>query len=345
MAEFDEKNQDATPRRRQKAKEKGQVARSRELTSFVSLGGMLAVIYFGGTGILHQFMLMTKKMLGLQYGNNGLEAFRTASSEGLMLMMPMLGVAFFLAILTSVVQGGFFIKDFEIEYNKVNPGEGIKRIFSKNGLVEFIKNLMKFIIGGYIFYYVIKKDISEYPHLMTLEINQIATKSGDMIIRSLFYTFLVFFVIAFVGYLLEVWRFEQSIKMSPQEIKEETKESEGDPVVKSRIRMIQREMSRRRMMQEVPTATVIVTNPTHLAIALKYEDKVMHAPQVIAKGADHIAAKIRDIAREHGIPIVEDKPLARLLFRLEIKDYVPSDLYKAVAKILAYVYKIKGKIQ
>jgi flagellar biosynthetic protein FlhB len=132
--------------------------------------------------------------------------------------------------------------------------------------------------------------------------------------------------------------------MSLQEIKEETKESEGDPAVKSRIRMIQREMSKKRMMQQVPQATVIITNPTHLAVALKYQDKVMHAPQIIAKGADHIAEKIREIAREHNIPIVEDKPLARILFKLDIKDFVPSDLYKAVAKILAHVYKIKGKL-
>ncbi|MBF0540859.1 MAG: flagellar biosynthesis protein FlhB [Nitrospirae bacterium] len=344
MADSDEKTQEATPRRRQKAKEKGQIARSRELTSFVALGGMLSVLYFGGAGLLQSFMLMTKKLLGMQYGTNGLEVFRTASSEALVLILPMLGVAFMLSILTSIVQGGFFIKNFEPEFNKVNPGEGIKRIFSKNGLVEFIKSLMKFVIGGLLFYYVIKNSITDYPELMTLEINQIVTKSGDMIIRSLFYSFLVFFVIAFIGYLLDVWRFEQSIMMSLQEIKEETKESEGDPVVKSRIRMIQRELSKKRMMQEVPQATVIVTNPTHLAVALKYQDKVMHAPQIIAKGADHIAEKIREIAREHNIPIVEDKPLARILFRLEIKDFVPADLYKAVAKILAHVYKIKGKL-
>lgn len=344
MPDFDERTQEATPRRRQKAKEKGQVARSRELTSFITLGGMLSVLYFGGTVLLNNFALMTKKMLGLQYGYNGLDVFRTVSAEALVLILPMLVVAFFLAILTSVIQGGFFIKNFEPEFNKVNPGEGIKRIFSKNGLVEFIKSLMKFIIGGFLFYYVIKDNINEYPYLMTLEINQITLKSGDMIIKALFYSFLVFFVIAFIGYLLEVWRFEQSIKMSLQEIKEETKESEGDPLVKSRIRMIQRELSKKRMMQEVPKATVIVTNPTHLAVALRYQDKVMHAPQIIAKGADHIAEKIREIARAHNIPIVEDKPLARLLFKLEIKDYVPSDLYKAVAKILAYVYKIKGKI-
>ncbi len=132
--------------------------------------------------------------------------------------------------------------------------------------------------------------------------------------------------------------------MSKEEVKEEHKETEGDPIVKSRIRSIQRETARKRMMQEVSTATVVVTNPQHLAVAIKYEEKMMHAPKIVAKGAGFIAERIKEIATEHGIPIVEDKPLARALFRLELNTFIPEELYVAVAKILAYIYKLKGKI-
>jgi flagellar biosynthetic protein FlhB len=145
-----------------------------------------------------------------------------------------------------------------------------------------------------------------------------------------------------VDYILQRWQFERSIKMSTEEIKEEAKESEGNPMIKSRIKGIQREMARRRMMQDIPKATVVITNPTHLAVALQYDGKTMAAPKVIAKGADVIAGRIREVARQHSIPIVEDKPLARLLFKLELDTVIPEELYRAVARILAYIQKMRG---
>lgn len=156
--------------------------------------------------------------------------------------------------------------------------------------------------------------------------------------------FLVSFVIALVSFIIEKYRFEESIKMSKQEIKEEHKDTEGDPKVKSKIRGIQREIARRRMMSQVPKATVVITNPTHLAIAILYKEGELGAPKIVAKGSGFVAEKIRELARKHKVPVVEDKPLARLLFKLEIDTYIPQELYKAVARILAYIYKLQGRI-
>jgi flagellar biosynthetic protein FlhB len=175
-------------------------------------------------------------------------------------------------------------------------------------------------------------------------VGELIKVSSHLIMEAIVIAFFYFLAVAIVSYFIEKWQFEKSLRMSKQEIKEEQKETEGDPIIKARIRSIQREAAKNRMMKEVPQATVVITNPTHLAVALKYEDKKMFAPQVVAKGAGIIAAKIREIATENGVPIVEDKPLARSLYKLELNSFIPEELYVAVAKILAYIYKLKGKI-
>jgi flagellar biosynthetic protein FlhB len=156
------------------------------------------------------------------------------------------------------------------------------------------------------------------------------------------YCFGTFLVLAVADYFYERWRFEQSIRMSREELKEEFKETEGDPLIKSRVKSLQKEMARRRMMQEIPKATVVITNPTHIAVALKYKNNEMSAPKVIAKGAGFVAEKIREVAGRHRIPIVEDKPIARALYKVKIGQSIPEELYKAVARILAYIYKLRG---
>jgi flagellar biosynthetic protein FlhB len=168
--------------------------------------------------------------------------------------------------------------------------------------------------------------------------------SGDLIMDSILIAFGVFMAIAIISYFIDKAQHERQLKMTFQEIKEEQKESDGDPMVKQRIRSIQRETARKRMMQEIPEATVVITNPQHLAIAIKYDDQKMDAPRIVAKGAGNVAAKIREIAAEHGVPIVENKPVARALYKQELNSLVPEELYVAVAKILAYIYKLKGKI-
>lgn len=342
MADFEERTEQATPRKRQKAREKGQVARSGELSSMAAIGGIVLVMYFGGKHFIHHITAVTGKFLSLQYGNDPFAVLRTASVETIVLLIPFLGAAFTLAVGTNICQGGFVIKPLELEFERINPINGIKKIFSFNGLSEFLKSLLKFLIGGCLFYYVVKESLRILPSLTSMDLHSLSKTSGHLIIKAIAYGFICFFVLSVIGYFLERWRFERSIRMTKEEIKEEFKESEGHPLIKSRIKSIQRELARKRMMQEVPKATVVITNPTHIAIALEYEDKKMSAPKVIAKGAGFIAEKIMEIARKHGVPIVEDKPLARVLYKLELNSYIPAELYRAVAKILAYIYKLRG---
>jgi flagellar biosynthetic protein FlhB len=180
------------------------------------------------------------------------------------------------------------------------------------------------------------------PQTSAMDLNQILPVSVELIAQAVLYGLGAFFVIAGVDYFVQRWRFERSIRMTKGEIRQEHRETEGDPQIRSRIRSIQKEMARRRMMQEVPKATVVITDPTHLAVALKYERGGMTAPRVIAKGAGVIAENIRELARKHGVPLVEDKPLARALYKLKLDSTIPEELYRAVAKILAYLYKLKG---
>ncbi len=182
------------------------------------------------------------------------------------------------------------------------------------------------------------------PLLSAMEINDLIGQSGRILLDGLATAFYCFVVIAFVTYALDKWQHEKSQRMSLQDIKEEQKESDGDPLIKARIKTLQREASRKRMMQEVPKATVVVTNPTHLAVALKYDSKKMATPKVVAKGSGLVAARIKEIAKEHDVSIVEDKLLARALFKLELNTFIPEELYVAVAKILAYIYKLRGTV-
>ncbi|MEO5356797.1 MAG: flagellar biosynthesis protein FlhB [Nitrospirae bacterium YQR-1] len=344
MAEGQERTERATPRRRQKAREKGQFARSKELTSVAGMAGMIGVLYFGGRHFIFSAKEVTINFLNLSYGLDPFVNIKVAMAKTLLLLLPfMLGIIV-LAMTSEIAQVGFMLKDMELSFSRLNPIEGIKRIFSINGLFEFLKNLFKFIGGILIFYLVIKSDIVKLPLLMGKEFNQLTYAAYDFLKEAIWYGFLYLFVIAVVSFVIEKYRFEESIKMSKEEIKEEFKETEGDPKIKSRIRSIQREIARKRMMAEVPKATVIITNPTHLAIALMYKEGGSAPPQIIAKGSGFIAERIREIAREHKVPVVEDKPLARLLFKLELNTYIPQELYKAVARILAYIYKLKGKI-
>ena len=342
MAEFDEKTEQATPRRRQKAREEGKVPRSRDLSSISAIGGILLIFMFGGSFFMKSIMKTTSRFLSLQYGTDPFAVLRNASIETMLLMMPFLGAALVLGVSASVFQGGVVMKPFELKFDGINPLSGLKRIFSVTGLVESLKSFAKFFIGGYLLYRIMKNDIFLLPSLMDMSIGSLARTSGALITKAALYGFLVFFVFGLIDYILQRWQFERSIRMSTEEIKEESKESEGNPMIKSRIKGIQREMARRRMMQEVPKATVIITNPTHLAVALQYDGKTMAAPKVVAKGADLIAGRIREMARKHSIPIVEDKPLARLLFKLEIDAVIPEDLYRAVARILAYIQRLRG---
>lgn len=342
MAEQEERTEQATPRKRQKVREQGQVARSKDLTSMVATGGVILFMYISGKYMAANSIGLMREFLSLNYGSDFFTVIKTASLQGMSILLPILAIAFFFAIGMGFLQGGVVLKPLSLKLEHINPISGIKRIFSFSGLMEFLKSLLKFSIGFYVFYLIMKKDLEILPSLMLMNEREVALSTINLVLKAVTYGFLCFFSIAIVDYFIQRMLFERSIRMSRQELKEEYKESEGDPQIKARVKSIQRQMAMRRMMQEVPKATVVITNPTHIAVALKYKDKEMNAPKVVAKGVEHVAEKIKDIARRHGIPIVEDKPLARLLFKLDIDSYIPEELYRAVAKILAYVYKMRG---
>jgi len=338
-----DKTEQATQRKKEQAREKGQVPRNKDLTSMAVMGGILLIFNLGGANFFNSLSEMTGGILSMQYGSDPLHVSKIAIIKGVQIVAPFFLVSVVMATVVTVAQGGFVYKPIKFEISKLNPIEGSKKIFSMKGIVEFLKSLLKFLVGGWVVYFILRKDLDVLPMLSAMEINELIKVSAKLIMEAFTIAFLLFLTVSFVSYALEKWQHERSLRMTKQEVKDESKESEGDPLVKSRIKSLQREMARKRMMQEVPTATVVITNPTHLAIAIKYEDKEMFAPKIVAKGAGVVAEKIREIARKHNVPIVEDKPLARSLFKQELNSFVPESLYIAIAKILAYIYKLKGK--
>lgn len=341
MPEFEERTQEATPRKRQRAKEKGQVARSRELISMAASGGILLAFLVSGERFIGALSGFLSRGLSLHYGTEPLEVMRKIGSEILFSFMTILLISLLMVLLSGFLQGGFVLKAIEIDMERINPVSGLKRLFSLRGLVELFKGMLKFLIGGLVLYLLLRKAFPEVSRMPAMYLEDIE-KSGFLIIkRSTLAIFTTFLSLSILDYLYERFRFERSLRMTRQELKEEFRETEGDPLIKARIRSIQRELARRRMLQEVPKATVVVTNPTHIAVALLYK-KEMPAPKVVAKGADAIAEKIKEIARFHGVPIYEDRALARALFKVKLDAYIPEELYKAVARIIAYIYRLRG---
>ena len=344
MADDQEKTEQGTPQKRQKAKEEGRVARSRELSSMLSMGGVVLIMLFMGHSTMQNIMAITRDGLTLPHIKGPLDVMMDLSVRGILVLLPFMAIAVLMAISGNVIQGGFVIKPLKLELEKINPLEGIKRMFSKHAAMEFLKGLVKFITGALLLYYVVRKSMPLILNMMAMDVQTLSVSMSGMLLYTIKTGFVCFFIISFLDYINERWKHESSLKMSKDEVKEEHKSTEGDPHIKARIRSIQKEMARKRMMQEVPKATVIRTNPTHLAIALKYERAAMGAPKVIAKGAGFMAEKIKEIGGKSGIPIVEDKPIAQALFKLDVDTEIPEILYRAVARILSYIYKLRGAV-
>jgi flagellar biosynthetic protein FlhB len=343
MAEAQDRTEKATPRKRQKAREKGQMPRSRDLVAIANIGGILLVFYFGIRPFWEKTTRVIASLLNFRLGQDPFVILRLTLIDLILILMPFFLIVVAMSIGANLLQGGLVFKKYTLQLDKLNPLGGLKNIFSFNGLLEAGKTLIKFSLGIFLIYHFVKKSIDLFPLLVDQEMNEMAKTVGYLIMRAFIYGFSFYLVLAVLDYFLQRKKFEQSIRMSQQEVKEEAKELEGNPLVKSRIRSLQREMARRRMMSEVPKAAVIITNPQHLAVALRYQEKEMKAPKVVAKGADLVAQKIKEIARKHGVPIIEDKPLARLLFKLDLNSFIPPDLYKAVAKIIAHIYRLQKK--
>jgi len=256
-------------------------------------------------------------------------------------LLPVAVVGF----IASVVQIGFQIhtEAMDLKFNKLNPISGMKRFVSLKSMVELGKSIIKILIVGSIAYLLVKSEMQEFPLLIHQEVGQILVFIARVALKVCFFVCLALVVLAVIDYVYQRWQHEQDLKMTKQEVKDELKQTYGDPKVKARIRGVQMEMARRRMMEAVSEADAVITNPTHLAIALKFDAREMIAPRVLAKGSGHIAQRIREVATDHQITIVEEKPLAQAMFKMvDIGEYIPAELYRAVAEVLAYVYRLKG---
>jgi flagellar biosynthetic protein FlhB len=262
-----------------------------------------------------------------------------------MILLPILLAVVVFSVSANVLQGGlaFSAQSLGFHFEKLNPKNGLSRVFSKNGLVELLKSLVLLSAVSIISYQVISQYLPLYPRLVLMDVRKLFHWTAYISFEIFLRVAILLIILAIADYCFQRYRFTEQLKMTKQEIREELKETEGDPTTKGRIRRVQREMARKRMMSEVPNADVVITNPTHYAVALSYKMDAMAAPMVVAKGVGFLALKIRELAQEHGIPQVENKPLAQTLYKsVEIGQYIPANLYKAVAEILAYIYKARS---
>jgi flagellar biosynthesis protein FlhB len=346
-----EKTEDATPKKKEEAHKKGQIAQSREIPSVMVLLGSLSIFYFAGGWMFNRLGGIMKEILsGLVYPNFNVETAQMLVMRTFqhlfIVLAPLLLMIMVAGVFSNVIQTGFLMTGETLtpQLSKLNPLKGMQRLFSMRSWVEVIKAVLKIIIVGGMAYSILKGKMDQIPGLVALEVPDIMAFMGKVALNLGFYTCLVLMVLAALDFVFQHWQHARDLRMTKQEVKDEHRQREGDPQVRSRIRAIQREMAMHRMMESVPNATVVITNPTHLAVALKF-DRSMPAPRVVAKGAGVVAEKIKALAKEHDVPVIEQKPLARALFKsVEIDQFIPADLYHAVAEMLAYVYRLKGLV-
>jgi flagellar biosynthetic protein FlhB len=347
-----EKTESATPKKRQESRKKGQVAKSMELpAALIMLGGFGLLAMYGsvmGKGITGMFATGLKEyILWDVTDTNVIAMFSQLLREGLLLLLPIMAVGVLMALLSSYAQIGFLFtgETLKMKFEKINPIQGFKQIFSMRSVVEFLKSMLKVLIIGLIAFLILWGERSTLLTLASVPIPSIFQYLAGLTLRMGLFAGGALFVLALFDYAYQKWEYEKNLRMSKQEIKDEYKKSEGDPLIKSKIRERQRRMAMQRMMQEVPKADVVITNPTHFAVAVKYDGAEMDAPRVIAKGADYVALRIRQIAKDNDVPLMENKPLARALYaQVEIGESIPQDLFQAVAEVLAFVYKAKAKV-
>ncbi|KVH70436.1 flagellar biosynthesis protein FlhB [Burkholderia cepacia] len=344
-----DKTEAATPRRREKAREEGQVARSRELASFALLaaGFYGAWLLAGPSGGHLQAMLRGAFLFDRATAfdtNRMLSAAGSASLEGFAALLPLLALTGVAALLAPMALGGWLIsqKTFELKFDRLNPISGLGRIFSIQGPIQLGMSLAKTLVVGGIGGVAIWRSKDELLGLATQPLGVALPDALHLVAVCCGTTVAGMLVVAALDVPYQIWQYNKKLRMTKEEVKREHRENEGDPHVKGRIRQQQRAIARRRMMAAVPKADVVVTNPTHFAVALQYTDGEMRAPKVVAKGVNLVAARIRELAAEHNVPLLEAPPLARALYHnVELEREIPGSLYSAVAEVLAWVYQLK----
>ncbi|MBQ9767903.1 MAG: flagellar biosynthesis protein FlhB [Lachnospiraceae bacterium] len=348
-----DKTEEATPKKLSDARKEGQVARSQELSTAVMLLAFFVVIKVFVGYIGTRFLGCFKEAYQVidvyaidEFGPAMAAAFlRDGLVEILIICLPILAVAVVVAFTVTIAQVKWQVttKPLQPKLSKFNPINGFKRIFSKEKLFELIKDVVKIVLIFYVAYSDLEEAAGAVVSLYDFSLEQAIVYVGDFVIDLGIKISAIYLIIGFADYIYQKLKFKKDLMMSKQEVKDEYKQQEGDPQVKGRIKSKMREASQRRMMQKLPEADVVITNPTHFACAIKYDKEVSEAPILIAKGADYVAQKIKDAAKEYNIPIVENKPLARMLYyNVDLDSEIPRELYQMTAEVLAYVYKLKN---
>jgi flagellar biosynthesis protein FlhB len=344
-----EKTEQATPKRIEKAREDGDVPRSRELAA-------CAVLFSAGISLM-----MFDQSLGTALRDSlrsGLEFDRSMAFDSTVLLMkishtildlliafaPVALVVIAVAVGAPIFVGGWVFSDkvFVPKFNRLNPIQGISNMFSKNALAELVKSILKAVLVSCVAYWVVKSDLEPILSLSNMPIQAGISEVNHLMLTGFITIVAALIFIAAIDVPYQLYQYAEKLKMTKQQIKDESKETDGNPEIKGKIRQQQREMARRRMMSKIPTADVVITNPTHYAVAVKYQEQGMSAPIVVAKGADAVALKIRELAKEHKIVILESPKLARALYaHTELDKEIPEALYAAVAEVLAYVFQLR----
>lgn len=344
-----EKTEQPTQKKLDDSRQKGMVAKSIEVNSLLIVFAGIVTIYLFQTSIANSFLKFSVNIFA------SLDSFPSRISLihdyfiswywfFFIVLAPILTVVFIISIVANISQVGFKLtpKSLEPKFDKLNPLNGLKRIFSTRSLFELLKTIFKFILISVFTYYVMKDVLTSVTVLEGSHISDILIFMLESAFSLTWKFGILYALIAAADFAFQKYKFNKDMMMSKEEVKEELKQTEGDPVVKSRIKRLQIQVAKNRMMKELPTADVVITNPTHYAVALRYDMLKNSAPEVIAKGVDNLAIRIKTVAIEHNIPIYEDKQLARALYKMcEIGDTIPEQLFKAVARILAYVYNMK----
>lgn len=343
-----DKTEEATPRRREEARERGQVAHSADLSAALILLGGLLVIRLTGSDILRIFLVF------MRAGFEGMDVkdlsrddicgyFGLGVLTLLRALLPFIGGLVAVAYASNVIQTGFLFSGQPLAFrgDRINPIEGVRRLISKRGLVRLTANLFKIVVIGLVSFFTIYGQFPKYMALVDADFRQVAMFLLSASFELAFKIAIALVALAILDFLFQRWQYEQDLRMTKQEVRDELRRMEGDPLTRDRRRRLQRQVAMQRMMHAVPKADVVVTNPTHIAVALRYDAKAMDAPTVVAKGKGYLAERIRQVAQANHVPVVERRPLARALYKMcEVGQRIPRDLYQAVAEVLAFVYEL-----
>ncbi len=347
-----EKTEKATPKRKQDERKKGNVFQSAEVGTVLSLAAVFFSLQLLGPWILSQLETLIREFVSLSAAQTDVTLtdlraiFLRCCICFAVSILPVMLIGVFASILATIAQtrGLVSFEHLKPKFSRMNPLQGFKRLFSLRGLVELLKSILKIVILGVVIWQALKSEINTIPRLMDMSIESTLVTAGSIVMSIVKKAALIMAFVAAADYLYQWWEYEKNLRMSKQEIKEEYKQTEGDPQIKGKIRERQNMMARRRMMQNVPNADVVIRNPTHYAVALQYDPERHSAPIVIAKGQDSLAMRIVAVAEQHDIAITENKPLARGLYEnVELNAEIPDQFYQPVAEVLAFVYNLKKK--